>query len=157
MIENSFVTVHSDGKTVTVNYYEDGGVREGPATFPARYASFAALIQYVETQFNGHILDTAQLAEIQGFLGSPWPSGTLKIAWENTALKAEASPTKAQPDATPPFRDDEHPMLALGLSREYNFSTIGDNLEAMRMGKELYEYGRRKAVLPPSATETPTK
>ena len=84
MIENSFVTLTSDGKFVTVNYVEDGEVREGPATFPARYASFAAIIQYCETQFNSHYLTVSQRVEIQGLLGAPWPKTKLKFLWADS-------------------------------------------------------------------------
>ena len=83
MIENSYVTIESDGKKVTVNYFEDGEVREGPATFPARYASFAAICRYCETQFNTHKLDMTKLVEIQSLLGSPWPAKTLRFNWRD--------------------------------------------------------------------------
>jgi hypothetical protein len=83
MIENSYVTIESDGKRVSVNCYEDGELREGPATFPARYASFAAIIQYANTQFNSHYLGINENAQIQEFLGSPWPSGKLRFNWKD--------------------------------------------------------------------------
>jgi len=87
MIENSFVTLTSDGKFVTVNYVEDGEVREGPATFPARYASFAAIIQYCETQFNSRYLSVGQRVEIQSLLGSPWPETKLQFCWADSEGK----------------------------------------------------------------------
>jgi hypothetical protein len=83
MIENSFVNIESDGKFVTVNYFEDGEVREGPASLPARYASFAAIIQYAETQFNGPKLDIQKRAQIQGLLGAPWPTAKLRFYWKD--------------------------------------------------------------------------
>lgn len=83
MIENSYVTIASDGKQVTVNYIEDGEVREGPATFPARYASFAGLVQYCETQLNSHKFNLSQLAETQGLLGSPCPAKHLRFNWKD--------------------------------------------------------------------------
>jgi hypothetical protein len=81
MIENSYVTIDSDGSRVTVEFWEDGEVREGPATFPARYASFAAIIQYAETQLNTHRLGISERVEIQGLLGSPWPHKKLRYEW----------------------------------------------------------------------------
>jgi hypothetical protein len=81
MIENSFVTVESNGKVVTVNYFEDGEVREGPATFPARYASFGAIIEYAQDQFNTHHLGIHERAQIQELLGSPWPAINLRFNW----------------------------------------------------------------------------
>jgi hypothetical protein len=81
MIENSYVTIESDGKRVTVNYFEDGEVREGPATFPARYPSMAGICAYIETQFNHRKMTISEAAKVQGFLGSPWPSGELKFKW----------------------------------------------------------------------------
>jgi hypothetical protein len=83
VIENSYVTVASDGKRVTVEYLEDGERREGPATFPARYSSFAAICQYIHTQFNTRRLETSQLAQIQGLLGSPWPARVLRFNWRD--------------------------------------------------------------------------
>jgi len=88
MIENSYVYVDSNGKRVAVEYLEDGELREGPATFPARYASFAAICQYINTQFNGHELDLPKLVEIQGLLGSPWPEKSLKFYWKDCPEKA---------------------------------------------------------------------
>jgi|SRR6185437_4422446 len=91
MIENAYVTIESDGKRVTVNYIEDGEVREGPATFPARYASMGAICQYAETNFGPtRHLTFSQAASIQGFLGSPWPSGKLRINWADTEQRRAA-------------------------------------------------------------------
>jgi hypothetical protein len=83
MIENSYVEIASDGKRVTVNYFEDDKVLEGPAILPARYASFAAMCQYIETQFNHHRLNTHQLSKLQGLLGSPWPHTHFRIYWKD--------------------------------------------------------------------------
>lgn len=87
MIENSCVTIQSDGKRVTVEFFEDEQLREGPAVFPARYASFAAIITYAETQLNTHKLGIAERARIQGLLGSPWPLERLTFAWRDLSGK----------------------------------------------------------------------
>lgn len=84
MIETAYVAIKSNGKFIEVNYFEDGNVVEGPATFPARYASFAAIIQYVNTSFNTHHLGMNQSVEIQGLLGSPWPHRELRFNWSST-------------------------------------------------------------------------
>lgn len=81
MIENSYLQIASDGKVVFVRYFEDDELREGPATFPARYASFAGITAYCETQFNHRRLTFTESIRIQGFLGSPWPHGELTIKW----------------------------------------------------------------------------
>lgn len=85
MIENSFVIVSSDGKQVEVRYMEDQELREGPAIFPARYPSFAAIITYCDTNFGpSRKLTLTQRAEIQGLLGSPWPAKTFMLHWKDT-------------------------------------------------------------------------
>jgi len=82
MIENSYVKVESDGKTVSVRYFEDGELREGPATFPARYPSFAGICAYINTQFGmARELGLDASVEIQGLLGSPWPAKKLRFDW----------------------------------------------------------------------------
>lgn len=90
MIQNSYAIVESNGKTVIITYWEDAEVREGPATFPARYASFAAIIQYVETQFNRHYLSISQRVEIQGLLGSPWPHAKIRFNWKDCLERVAA-------------------------------------------------------------------
>ena len=85
MIENSFVIVNSDGKQVEVRYMEDGELREGPAIFPARYPSFAAICTYCETNFGpSRKLTLTQRVEVQGLFGSPWPAKKLTLHWKDT-------------------------------------------------------------------------
>lgn len=88
MIENSYVTVVSDGKRVTVEYLEDGERREGPATFPARYSSFAAIAQYINTQFNTRALTESYSVQIQALLGAPWPARALRFNWRDLPERA---------------------------------------------------------------------
>jgi hypothetical protein len=87
MIENSYVVIESDGKRVTVIYFEDEQVSEGPAIFPARYSSFAVIIQYCETQFNTRRLDVPMRSQIEGLLGSPWPAQRLSFRWKDCPEK----------------------------------------------------------------------
>lgn len=91
MIENSYVVIESDGERVTVNYWEDGDVREGPATFPARYASFAGIVTYAETQLNSHYLNLKQREEIQELLGAYWSKGTLRFDWKDCPERGTAT------------------------------------------------------------------
>lgn len=90
MIETAYATIESNGRKVEVDYFEDGEVREGPATFPARYASFAAIIQYIETQFNSHYLDIFKRIQIQELLGSPWPHTKLRFTWSDSPQRGSA-------------------------------------------------------------------
>lgn len=92
MIENSFVNVESNGKIVTVEFWEDDALAEGPAKFPANYASFAAIIQYVNTQLNTHRLGLAEKMQIQRLLGSPWLVMKLRFDWNK--LKPLVGKTK---------------------------------------------------------------
>lgn len=91
MIEKSYCAVKSNGKFVTVNYFEDNELREGPATLPARYASMGAICQYIETNFGPmRKLTVSQAASIQGLLGSPWPQENLRINWSDTEERPAA-------------------------------------------------------------------
>ena len=53
------------------------------STFPARYASFASVVQYIHTQFNTRRLTLSCLARIQSLLGSPWPVESFQIDWSS--------------------------------------------------------------------------
>jgi hypothetical protein len=88
MIEDSYIIVDSDGKQVTVKYFEGLELVEGPAIFPARYASDAAIQAYMETQFGPtRKLSIHQASQIQGFLGPPWTPHQLRFYWKDTEAR----------------------------------------------------------------------
>jgi hypothetical protein len=123
MIKNSYATLHSDGTTVTVNYFESQSRRlEGPATFPARYASFAAICTYIETQFNWRKLTTSMCFEIQGLLGAPWPHNTLRFDWKD--CQALSAPSTA---VGIPINESPSNTAGITVSAPYTPSPDPDN------------------------------